>query len=90
MLELFMGAAIMNGVINEMDAMVSIRAVVDKLGGLAQLEWLITGLAKFKFATAGRLTSTGAPHQEGAVGGKGNPVLYVLPPIGLVHVALGW
>ncbi len=80
----------MTGVIYKVDATVSIRAVSDKFGGLTQPEWLITELAKFKFATVRRLPSTGAPRQVGAVGGKGNPVLFVLPPIGLVHVPPGW
>ena len=81
------------GVSSVTEAAVSMNAVEDKLGGLAQPEWYLIEFANIMLLTTSVLIdSAGVPCQVGGVGRPmvGQPALKVLPPNVLVRVAPGW
>jgi hypothetical protein len=69
------------------EAAVSMNAVEDKSGGLAQPEWYLIEFSNIEILTTSVLiNSAGVPCQVGGVGrpAVGQPALKVLPPIVLV------
>jgi len=87
---LLAGAVVVSSVT---EAAVSMNAVEDKSGGLAQPEWYLIEFANImSLTTSVLINSAGVPCQVGGVGrpAVGQPVLKVLPPIVLVRVAPNW
>jgi len=81
------------GVSSMTEAAVSMNAIEDKSGGLAQREWYLIEFANIVLLTTSVLIdSAGVPCQVGGVGRPvvGQPALKVLPPNVLVQMAPGW
>jgi hypothetical protein len=75
---------LVDGITSDLEAAVSIKAVVDKLGGLEQPGSCANEFANMLQATSTLNESAGAHRQVGV----GQPWLSVLPPFMLVRVAV--